>query len=166
VDTAKNLTDLVETLNALAQTYGFPVIVSTHPRTQKRLDALGLTNINRLVDFARPFGFFDFVQLQMSACCVLSDSGTITEEASLLNLPAVTIRYTHERPEGMDEGILIMTGLKSQEVLEAVRVVIEQHATIGQMQPVADYVAPLVSKKIVRLVLSYTEYVRRTVWRQ
>jgi UDP-N-acetylglucosamine 2-epimerase len=166
VDTAKNLTDLVETLNTLAQTFGFPVIVSTHPRTQKRLDALGFKNINRLVDFARPFGFFDFIQLQMSACCVLSDSGTITEEASLLNLPAVTIRYSHERPEGMDEGILIMTGLKPQEVLEAVRVVIEQHATIGQMRPVADYVAPLVSKKIVRLVLSYTEYVRHTVWRQ
>jgi UDP-N-acetylglucosamine 2-epimerase (non-hydrolysing) len=166
VDTPENLRDLVDTLNALADTYGFPVIVSTHPRTRKRLDALGLTEINPLVDFAKPFGFFDFVQLQMGAHCVVSDSGTITEEASLLNLPAVTIRYAHERPEGMDEGILIMSGLKSQEVLDAVRVVCEQHASAGAMRPVADYVAPAVSRKIVRLVLSYTGYVNRTVWRQ
>lgn len=166
VDTPQNLRDLVGTLNALAQTYGHPVIVSTHPRTRKRLDALGLTDINPLVDFAKPFGFFDFVQLQMRARCVVSDSGTITEEASLLSLPAVTIRYAHERPEGMDEGILIMSGLKSQEVLEAVKVVCEQHASAGSMRPVADYVAPAVSRKIVRLVLSYTGYVNRTVWRK
>jgi UDP-N-acetylglucosamine 2-epimerase (non-hydrolysing) len=166
VDTPQNLRDLVETLNALAQTYGYPVIVSTHPRTRKRLDALGLTDIHPLVDFAKPFGFFDFVQLQMRARCVVSDSGTITEEASLLNLPAVTIRYAHERPEGMDEGILIMSGLKPQEVLEAVKVVCEQHANTGPMCSVADYVAPSVSRKIVRLVLSYTGYVNRTVWRQ
>jgi UDP-N-acetylglucosamine 2-epimerase len=166
VDSPENLRDLVETLNALAQTYGHPVLVSTHPRTRKRLDALGLTDINPLVDFAKPFGFFDFVQLQRGAHCVVSDSGTITEEASLLNLPAVTIRYAHERPEGMDEGILIMSGLKSQEVLDAVRVVCEQHASAGPMRLVADYVAPAVSRKIVRLVLSYTGYANRTVWRQ
>jgi UDP-N-acetylglucosamine 2-epimerase (non-hydrolysing) len=166
VDTPENLRDLVETLNALAQAYGYPVIVSTHPRTRKRLDALGLTEINPLVDFAKPFGFFDFIQLQRGSHCVVSDSGTITEEASLLNLPAVTIRYAHERPEGMDEGILIMSGLKSQEVLDAVRAVCEQHASAGPMRPVADYVAPSVSRKIVRLVLSYTGYVNRTVWRK
>jgi UDP-N-acetylglucosamine 2-epimerase (non-hydrolysing) len=119
-----------------------------------------------LVDFAKPFGFFDFVQLQMQARCVVSDSGTITEEASLLNLPAVTIRYAHERPEGMDEGTLIMSGLKPQDVLEAVKVVCEQHASRGPMRPVADYVAPDVSRKIVRLVMSYTGYINRTVWRQ
>lgn len=166
VDTPHNLRDLVETLNLLAQTYGYPVIVSTHPRTQKRLDALGLKEINKLVDFAKPFGFFDFVQLQMQARCVVSDSGTITEEASLLNLPAVTIRYAHERPEGMDEGILIMSGLKPKEVLDAVKVVCEQHSNDGSMRPVADYVAPCVSRKIVRIVMSYTGYVNRTVWRQ
>jgi len=166
VDSPQNLRDLVETLNALAQAYDNPVIVSTHPRTRKRLDALGLAEVNPLVDFAKPFGFFDFVQLQMQARCVISDSGTITEEASLLNLPAVTIRYAHERPEGMDEGILIMSGLKPQEVLEAVQVVCEQHASCGPMRPVADYVAPEVSRKIVRLVLSYTGYVNRTVWRE
>ena len=166
VDSPRNLRDLVETLNALALAYGYPVIVSTHPRTRKRLDELGLTDVNPLVDFAKPFGFFEFVQLQMQARCVISDSGTITEEASLLGLPAVTIRYAHERPEGMDEGILIMSGLKPQDVLEAVRVVSEQHAGRGPMRAVADYVAPDVSAKIVRLVLSYTGYVNRTVWRR
>jgi UDP-N-acetylglucosamine 2-epimerase len=167
VDTPDNLRDLVETLNALAVEYGNPVLVSTHPRTRKRLDALGLTDINPLVDFAKPFGFFDFVQLQMNARCVVSDSGTITEEASLLNLPAITIRYAHERPEGMDEGILIMSGLKPKEVLEAVKVVCEQHSESGSIRrAVQDYVAPSVSQKIVRLVLSYTGYVNRTVWRK
>lgn len=166
VDTAENLTDLVHTLNLLASTYGFPVIVSTHPRTRKRLDALGLTDIHPLINFAKPFGFFDFVQLQMKALCVISDSGTITEEASLLNLPAITIRYAHERPEGMDEGTVIMCGLKPQEVLAAVKVVGEQFSNYGPMRPVADYAAPAVSQKILRLVLSYTGYINRTVWRK
>ena len=166
VDTPENLRDLVETLNLLAITYGFPVIVSTHPRTRKRLDALGLTDINSLIDFAKPFGFFDFVKLQMESKCVISDSGTITEEASLLNLQAITIRYAHERPEGMDEGVLIMSGLKSEEVLEAVRVVCEQQESCGAMRPVADYMSANVSRKIVRLVLSYTGYVNRVVWRK
>lgn len=154
------------TLNALAQEYGYPVIVSTHPRTRKRLDALGLGDVNPLIDFAKPFGFFDFVKLQMQAHCVVSDSGTITEEASLLNLPAVTIRYAHERPEGMDEGTLIMSGLVPADVLQAVRVVCEQHSRGGPMQPIADYQAPDVARKIVRIVMSYTGYVNRTVWRQ
>ena len=166
VDTPVNLRDLVETLNALARTYRNPIIVSTHPRTRKRLDELGLGDVDPLVDFSKPFGFFDFVNLQMHARCVISDSGTITEEASILNLPAVTIRYAHERPEGMDEGILVMSGLKPQEVLEAVQVVCAQHAERGPMGPVGDYEAPNVSAKIVRVVLSYIGYVNRTVWRQ
>jgi UDP-N-acetylglucosamine 2-epimerase (non-hydrolysing) len=166
VDTPENLRDLVSTLNALAETYGFPVVVSTHPRTRKRLDALGLTDIHPLVDFAKPFGFFDFVKLQMEAKCVVSDSGTITEEATLLNIPAITIRYAHERPEGMDEGTLIMCGLKTGEVLDAVKVVCEQFGEYGPMRQVADYLAPAVSRKIVRLVMSYTGYVNRTVWRE
>ena len=166
VDTPDNLRDLVETLNALARTYSLPVLVSTHPRTRKRLDDLGLVDVHPLVDFAKPFGFFDFVQLQRQSRCVISDSGTITEEASLLGLPAVTIRYAHERPEGMDEGILIMSGLKPQQVLEAVQVVCDQHSRAGAMRQVSDYAAPRVASKIVRTVLSYTGYVNRTVWRK
>lgn len=166
VDTPENLRDLVTTLNALAVAYGYPIIVSTHPRTRKRLDALGVTDIHPLVDFAKPMGFFDFVKLQMGAKCVISDSGTITEESTLLNIPAITIRYAHERPEGMDEGALIMCGLKTEEVLDAVKVVCEQFAEHGPMRQVADYLAPAVSRKIVRLVMSYTGYVNRTVWRK
>ncbi|WIM05137.1 MAG: UDP-N-acetylglucosamine 2-epimerase (non-hydrolyzing) [Candidatus Nitricoxidivorans perseverans] len=167
VDVPENLRDLLDTLNALADAYGFPVIVSTHPRTRKRLDDLGAGPVNSLVQFSKPFGFFDYNKLQMEACCVISDSGTITEEASLLNLPAVTIRNAHERPEGMDVGTLIMTGLKKERVLDAVRVVVAQHDRNGRaMRPVPDYEAGAVSKQILRIVLSYTDYVNRTVWRK
>jgi UDP-N-acetylglucosamine 2-epimerase len=167
VDVPENLRDLLSTLNALAETYGFPVLVSTHPRTRKRLDALDAGPINPLVQFAKPFGFFDYNKLQMEAACVVSDSGTITEEASLLNLPAVTVRNAHERPEGMDVGTLIMAGLKKERVLDAVRVVMAQHDRNGRtMRPVEDYEAGPVSKQILRIVLSYTDYVNRTVWRK
>ena len=167
VDTPENLTDMVETLNALAAQYEFPVIVSTHPRTQKRLDALNLDKLDSRIQFLKPFGFCDYVKLQMEALCVVSDSGTITEEGSLLNLPAVTIRNAHERPEGMDVGTLIMAGLKKERVLDAVRVIIAQHdRNIRVMAPVEDYEAQSVSKKILRIVLSYTDYVNRTVWRK
>jgi UDP-N-acetylglucosamine 2-epimerase (non-hydrolysing) len=167
VDVPENLRDLVCTLNALAETYGFPVLVSTHPRTRLRLDALDVGLINPLVQFAKPFGFFDYNKLQMEAACVVSDSGTITEEASLLNLPAVTIRNAHERPEGMDAGTLIMTGLKETRVLDAVQIVLAQHDRKARtMRPVEDYEAGPVSKQILRIVLSYTDYVNRTVWRK
>lgn len=167
VDTPENLKDLVETLNALAECYQVPVIVSTHPRTQKRLDALKMANLNEKIKFLKPFGFCDYVKLQMEALCVVSDSGTITEEGSLLNLPAVTIRNAHERPEGMDVGTLIMAGLKKDRVLDAVRVIIKQHQSgIRVMSPVEDYEAQSVSKKILRIVMSYTDYINRTVWRK
>lgn len=167
VDTPENLTDMVETLNALAAQYEFPVIVSTHPRTQKRLDALNLDKLDSRIQFLKPFGFCDYVKLQMEALCVVSDSGTITEEGSLLNLPAITIRNAHERPEGMDVGTLIMAGLKKERVLDAVRVIIAQHdRNTRMMAPVEDYEAQSVSRKILRIVLSYTDYVNRTVWRK
>lgn len=167
VDTPENLTDLIETLNALADQYQMPIIVSTHPRTQKRLDALKMGNLDSRIQFLKPFGFCDYVKLQMDALCVVSDSGTITEEGSLLNLPAVTIRNAHERPEGMDVGTLIMAGLKKERVLDAVRVIIAQHERDARvMAPVEDYEAQSVSKKILRIVLSYTDYVNRTVWRK
>lgn len=165
VDSAQNLLDMVETLNALAESYGCPVIVSTHPRTKKRLDALDLGKLNDNIQFLKPFGFCDYIKLQMESLCVVSDSGTITEEASLLNLPAITIRNAHERPEGMDEGTLIMSGLKKDRVLDSVRVIIAQHRKDTRiMQPVQDYEAGPVSKQVLRVVLSYVDYVNRTVW--
>lgn len=167
VDVQDNLADLLETLNALAEYYGFPVLVSTHPRTRKRLDALGIGSVNQLVHFAKPFGYFDYNKLQIEAACVVSDSGTITEEASLLNLPAVTVRNAHERPEGMDVGTLVMAGLKRESVLDAVRIVMAQHdRKMRVIRPVPDYEAGLVSKQILRIVLSYTDYVNRTVWKE
>jgi UDP-N-acetylglucosamine 2-epimerase (non-hydrolysing) len=165
VDTPQNLRDLIETLNALAQTYDVPTIVSTHPRTQKRLDALELGALNPYIRFLKPFGFCDYVKLQMEALCVVSDSGTITEEASLLNLPAITIRNAHERPEGMDEGTVIMAGLGKERVLDAVRVILAQHDRGSRViSPVDDYEATAVSKQLLRVVISYVDYVNRTVW--
>lgn len=165
VDAPENLLSIADTLIALAERYQFPVIVSMHPRTRKRLDALELGNVSPLIRFLKPFGFCDYVKLQMEALCILSDSGTITEEASLMNLPAITIRNAHERPEGMDVGTLIMSGLKKERVLEAVEVVIEQHdRTRRVLNPVLDYDAGPVSKQVLRVVLSYVDYVNRTVW--
>lgn len=165
VDTPENLHDLLASLRALAETYQYPIIVSTHPRTRKRLEALGESLDHPLLRFVKPFGLLDYIKLQMSAFCVLSDSGTITEEASLLNLPAVTLRNAHERPEGMDEGTLIMSGLKLERVLDAVRVVTSQHERNKRVIPVVtDYQGGPVSKQVVRIVLSYTDYINRTVW--
>ncbi|PWE47454.1 non-hydrolyzing UDP-N-acetylglucosamine 2-epimerase [Pseudomonas prosekii] len=165
VDTPENLKDLLKTLRALADKYQYPIIVSTHPRTRKRLEAIGESLDHPLIRFSKPFGLLDYIKLQMSAFCVLSDSGTITEEASLLNLPAITIRNAHERPEGMDEGTLIMSGLKVEGVLDAVRVVTSQHDRTQRVIPVVgDYQAGPVSKQVVRVVLSYTDYINRTVW--
>lgn len=167
VDTVQNLLDLVETLNALAEAYSCPVIVSTHPRTKKLLCDLELGQLSPHIQFLKPFGFFDYIKLQMEALCVVSDSGTITEETSLLNLPAVTIRNTHERPEGMDVGTLIMSGLKKDRVLDAVRVTIAQYDKNERtMDVVADYEAKSASKQILRVVMSYVDYINRTVWSQ
>ncbi len=164
VDNASNLSELVKTLSALNQEFGKPVVVSTHPRTQKRLTSLGAQLDPEKISFLKPFGFSDYVRLQLDSFCVLSDSGTITEEASLLGIPAVTIRNAHERPEGMDAGTLVMAGLRSERVLEAVRLVTSQAAYGQPLKPVPDYEAGPVSKQIVRIVLSYIDYIRRTVW--
>ena len=165
VDTPENLHDLIATLNALAAAYDAKVIVSTHPRTKKRLDDLELGALDSRIAFLKPFGFCDYIKLQMEALCVVSDSGTITEESSLLNLPAITIRNAHERPEGMDAGTLIMAGLKKERVLDAVAVIVGQHSrAFTATQTVADYEGGAVSKKVLRTVLSYTDYINRTVW--
>jgi UDP-N-acetylglucosamine 2-epimerase len=165
VDTEENLRDLLDTLNALAEKYQIPVIVSTHPRTQKRMDLLEVKQLNPWIKFLKPFGFFDYIKLQMEALCVVSDSGTISEEGSLLNLPAITIRNAHERPEAMDAGTFIMSGLKKERVLDAVAVVISQRKGDERVVDcIADYESRAVSKQLLRAVLSYTDYVNRTVW--
>lgn len=165
VDSHSNLEDLIHTLNGLAEKYNLPVIVSTHPRTRKRLDALKMNLFDARVKFLKPFGFCDYIKLQMEALCVVSDSGTITEEGSLLNLPAITIRNAHERPEGMDAGTLIMSGLKKDRVLDAVQVIISQCCnSVRVMPPVVDYETKFVSKQLLRIVLSYIDYINRTVW--
>lgn len=165
VDVPSRLAELMGSLVALSETYRLPILFSTHPRTQKRLEDLGGLSAYPGIRFARAMGFLDYVRLEMSALCVLSDSGTIAEEASLLRLPAVTIRDAHERPEGVDGGALVMCGTSRASVLEAVRLVTSQHKHgVVPMSPVADYIAGPVSKKVVRIVVSYTAYVNRTVW--
>lgn len=165
VDSPTSLMDLVETLNALADRYDLPVIVSTHPRTQKRLDELHDNERDQRVHFAKPFGFCDYIKLQTNAFCVLSDSGTLTEEASLLDFPAVTIRNVNERPEGMDAGTLVMTGLKKTPVLDAVQLIVSQRQRTGRVAPlVEDYAAGRVSAQVLKIVMSYVTYVNRTVW--
>lgn len=167
VDSPDNLRDLLASLRTLAETYGYPLIVSTHPRTRSRLEALAEAPTHPLIRFVSPFGLLDYIKLQLSAFCVLSDSGTITEEASLLGLPAITLRNAHERPEGMDEGTLIMSGLRAPAVLAAVQVVTGQQADAARrLACVADYQGGAVSLKVVRVVLSYTDYINRTVWRK
>ncbi|MCP3680660.1 MAG: UDP-N-acetylglucosamine 2-epimerase (non-hydrolyzing) [Gammaproteobacteria bacterium] len=166
VDVPRHLQNLLQTLQALVAAYDFPIIVSTHPRTRLQLEKQGLTiDDNAKIRFLKPFGFSDYIKLQMEAFCVLSDSGTVTEEASLLGFPAITIREAHERPEGMDEGTLVMS-LQSEEVVNAVRVITQQHQSDDYVPPriVTDYDAGAVSQKVLRIVLSYINYVNWKVW--
>lgn len=169
VDSAKNLTDLLATLNAIAENYNKKVIVSTHPRTRLRLEALRSSDSNLMIDkriqFLKPFGFLAYIKLQMNAFCVLSDSGSITEDSSVLNFPAVTIRQAHERPEGMDVATLVMSGLKKDRVLQAINMVTAQHKDgLRNFAIVPDYDVDNVSKKVARIILSYVDYINRTVW--
>jgi len=165
VDNQENFTDLLDSLNALSKKYHRPVIVSTHPRTRRKLEEIRYSKAHAKIRFMKPLGFLDYVNLEMNARCVLSDSGTITEESSILGFPAVTIRQAHERPEGMEEGTLIMCGLQSERILQSVEMVFSQH---GEGKPpyrvVPDYDTENVSTKVVRIILSYTDYVNRVVW--
>ena len=166
VDSDTNFRDLLHSLNTIAETYDMPVIVSTHPRTRKRLESPQTScELDERIRFLKPWGFLDYVCLQTNAFCVVSDSGTITEESSIMNFPAVTIRQTHERPEGMDEATVIMCGLKSERVLQSIEVVTKQFDHNGRaFRLVSDYESENVSKKVVRIIISYTDYVNRTVW--
>jgi UDP-N-acetylglucosamine 2-epimerase len=168
VDYPENLKELVNSLNRIAETYNFPVIVSTHPRTRKRLDDIeSEVELNPMVRYVKPMGFFDYISLQEKSKCVVSDSGTISEESSILNFPAIMIRQAHERPEGMDEGTVIMSGIKSDRVLEAVKTVVEQYSeNPNAVRKIKDYDVDNVSLKVTRIILSYIDYVNRTVWKK
>ena len=165
IDSEKNFNDLLESLNEIAKKYNKRVIVSTHPRTRQRLATLDKKNLNKKIEFLKPLGLFDYVKLQTKAYCVISDSGTITEESSILNFPAITIRQAHERPEGMDEGVLIMAGLRKMDVISAINVVVSQNNERNSSpRMVADYSADNFSEKVTKIVFSYIDYVNRTVW--
>ncbi|MGB5620196.1 MAG: UDP-N-acetylglucosamine 2-epimerase, partial [Desulfobacterales bacterium] len=165
VDNDENFSDLLKTLNAISAKFEKQIIFSTHPRTRKKLEGHGDCPIDEAIRFLKPLGFLDYIKLQKNAFCVVSDSGTITEESSILGFPAVTIRQAHERPEGMDEGTLIMCGLRAERVLESIGIVTRQQTgNVRRFRLVRDYEPNNVSKKVLRIILSYTDYVNRTVW--
>ncbi|MFZ7102552.1 MAG: non-hydrolyzing UDP-N-acetylglucosamine 2-epimerase [Peptococcaceae bacterium] len=163
IDSERNFKHFMETLNVLTQKYAKRIMVSTHPRTRKKVQETDRRFISDKIEWLKPLGFFDYIKLQMNAFCVISDSGTIMEEAALLAFPAVTIRNAHERPEGMDEGILIMAGLKAEKVMQAIHVVTSSERSTFT-KAVTDYDAVNISDKIVKIIMSYTDYIRRTVW--
>lgn len=165
IDSEQNFNDLLDSLNVIALTYNKRIIVSTHPRTRKKLESLDKKDFNPLIEFMKPLGFFDYIALQQHSYCAISDSGTITEESSILGFPAITIRQAHERPEGMDEGTLIMSGLKSDDIINAINIVVEQTKE-NIMNIVKDYDTNNVSKKVVRIIVSYIDYINRTVWKK
>lgn len=166
VDNDRQLRNLVTILNRLGKDTGRRVIVSTHPRTRKRIESLG-TAFDPHVEFHKPFGFLDFVQLEQQAHAVLSDSGTITEESSILNFPALNLREAHERPEGMEEGAVMMVGLNIERVFQGLAVLEHQPRGMERMlRVVRDYDVPNVSAKVLRLIISYVDYVNRVVWQK
>lgn len=165
IDSPQNFSNLLDTLSAIVQKYKKKVIVSTHPRTKKKLESIGFVNNNPLIEFMKPFGFLEYVKMEQNAFCVISDSGTITEEASILHFPAIMIRQAHERPEGMDEASVVMSGLRSDRVIESIDLVTSQYADDNNsIHSIKDYAPDNVSKKVVRIILSYTDYVNRVVW--
>jgi len=166
IDSDVNFLKLTDSLNIIAKTYNIPVIVSTHPRTQKRIDAMGI-KFHSLIQLLKPLGFKDYNRLQISAKAVLSDSGTINEESSIMNFPALNLREAHERPEGMEEAAVIMVGLGSERIMQGLAILGSQPRDSERLiRQVYDYSMPNVSDKIVRIIHSYTDYVNRVVWKK
>ena len=166
INSDQNFLDLVNMLNAVAEKYQFPVIVSTHPRTRNRIEELNI-KFHPLVQLLKPLGFSDYNKLQLSAKAALSDSGTINEESSILNFPALNLRQAHERPEGMEEAAVMMVGLKAERALQALDILEHQSRDEARLlRLVSDYSMPNVSEKVVRIILSYTDYVNRVVWKK
>jgi len=166
INSDQNFLDLVEMLNAVAEKYQYPVIVSTHPRTRKRIEQLNI-EFHPLIQLLKPLGFSDYNKLQLSAKATLSDSGTINEESSILNFPALNLRQAHERPEGMEEAAVMMVGLTAERILQGLDIL--DHQPRGEerlLRLVADYSMPNVSEKIARIILSYTDYINRVVWKK
>ena len=166
VDYKENLISFIESLNEVVKTYNLPIIVSTHPRTRQRIEKLKGIKIDDKIQFLKPLGFFDYVNLQQNSKCVISDSGTISEESSILGFPAIMIRAAHERPEGMDEGSVIMSGLKKNRIIESVNMVTKQFESGNTPKIVKDYDVDNVSLKVSRIILSYIDYINRTVWKK
>ncbi len=165
VDNTKNFKALMETINGIYKKYKLPIIVSTHPRTRAKLNKNNY-KFHKSIIFEKPFGFNDFNKLQINARCIISDSGTITEESSIFNVPAVMIRQAHERPEGMEEGTLIMSGLNVNNTIHSINTVCNQHRSKRIMKIVKDYDVDNFSKKVLRIVLSYTDFVNSNVWKK
>lgn len=166
INSDQNFLDLVEMLNAVAEKYNYPVIVSTHPRTRKRIEQMGVF-FHPLVKLLKPLGFSDYNKLQLSAKATLSDSGTINEESSILNFPALNLRQAHERPEGMEEAAVMMVGLTTERVLQGLEIVSFQTRGDDRMfRLVNDYSIPNVSEKVARIILSYTDYINRVIWKK
>jgi UDP-N-acetylglucosamine 2-epimerase (non-hydrolysing) len=161
INSDKNFDGLVESINAIAEKYQLPIIFSTHPRTRKRIESKGI-KLHPLIRTEKPFGFIDYIKLQLNAKAVLSDSGTISEETSILKLKALNIREAHERPEAMEEATVMMVGLNKDRIFQGLEILEEQNKE--SIRPVSDYLVPNVSEKVLRIIVSYTDYVNRVVW--